>query len=1333
MTVAEAARRLGVGRPALSNLLNGHAALSADMAKRLARTFGADAGDLLDRQARYDAKGTTPRHTPVSAPPFAPPAISIRAAEIDAWADSIEARQRLPVLLRHLVNATGARLARVDFPGYDNSERRGWDGWVETSVPTAWIPEGSSGWEFGCSREPARKAEEDFRARSGLPGADKEALTFVFATPRVWPTKKDWESSKRGLDEWKDVRAYDASDLEQWIEQSVPAQVWFAEQIGRSVEGLVSAEDYWRRWSAATNPPLTRKLFTPTVERFSEAFRKWLESPDERRFTIAADSRTEAVALVTCLLDDLGYGHEFSQRGVVFETAAAVERLVNSTPGAFVAIAATPEAEGAFHKFKRAFHCVVPVPRNGIWSVQNEADIALGLFGIRQFVEAMKEMGLSHDAADRLERDSGRSPTVLRRRLSALPEIAAPNWATADAVRMLGPISLVGVWNTVSEADRSVVCRLAGRQHEHVERVIAEASGLDDPPVWRVGKYRGVVSRLDSFFATVDSWTPDLVERFLQVAEEVLSERDPALDLPEGDQWMAVVHGKERSHSEALRKGLREGLVILAVHGPRALGRRLGGNFAGEVSYRVRNLLEPCDLDRLRSLDADLPDLAEAAPEVFLDVLEVDLDSESSAAKGLMRPEDSNPLTGGCRRAGLLWALERLAWEPDYYERVVKILVRLGSVEIDDNWANTPQSSLHALFHAYLPQTSVPMLDRLGVLRRLATTDPEVAWSLALSNESRERFGLLIPSQRPAWRGDAAADQGCASPADVRGFLRASRSLCLDWRRHDIGKLGDLVECCPEWEEADQDRIFALVQTWMSQHPADDERAALAERIRTVRRRMGAEDHALSAKLASLQEQLTPMDPIARHRWLFESQWDPIYAHCDTRGNMEFEEAEEAIRTQRTHALAEILGARGATGVSSLLETSGAPESVGELLPDLLRDPGERLAFVLRCLDREISGKGDPHGACLRSFLWRQDASLIRTLWSEITSLRRPPIWQQFLQILRYRNAALFLDNVTPDIRAEYWRRFQANEHYSPADKNELIDRLLEAKRARVAFGVVTGNWDAVESSRLVRLLNALAEDLGSPEASEWRSRDLFLPFKSLAARADILDDEKAGLELRFFAVLRHTRHPMRYLARRMAASPVIFVEAIARVFGRNDGAKDPLELRVDAADQRCALARAAFQILEWFDRIPGASDEGSIEPGKLRTWVQDARSRLRLLGRVEIGDQRIGRLLAAASADQSGVWPRREVCAALQDVATKELEIGFVAGGLQRRGVWTRGAEEGGGQERDLAARYRAWAASVVPEFPFVAGVLREIAKYYDHQAGDMDTWAELEQRGVR
>jgi addiction module HigA family antidote len=53
LTVTEAARVLGVGRPALSALLNGRAAVSAEMAVRFEKAFGVDAGLLLRMQAQY--------------------------------------------------------------------------------------------------------------------------------------------------------------------------------------------------------------------------------------------------------------------------------------------------------------------------------------------------------------------------------------------------------------------------------------------------------------------------------------------------------------------------------------------------------------------------------------------------------------------------------------------------------------------------------------------------------------------------------------------------------------------------------------------------------------------------------------------------------------------------------------------------------------------------------------------------------------------------------------------------------------------------------------------------------------------------------------------------------------------------------------------------------------------------------------------------------------------------------------------------------------------------------------------------------------------------------
>jgi addiction module HigA family antidote len=54
LTVAEAARRLGVSRQALSAILNGRAGVSAEMALRLSKALGTSPDVWLGMQMQYD-------------------------------------------------------------------------------------------------------------------------------------------------------------------------------------------------------------------------------------------------------------------------------------------------------------------------------------------------------------------------------------------------------------------------------------------------------------------------------------------------------------------------------------------------------------------------------------------------------------------------------------------------------------------------------------------------------------------------------------------------------------------------------------------------------------------------------------------------------------------------------------------------------------------------------------------------------------------------------------------------------------------------------------------------------------------------------------------------------------------------------------------------------------------------------------------------------------------------------------------------------------------------------------------------------------------------------
>ncbi|MFX0561142.1 HigA family addiction module antitoxin [Tepidibacillus infernus] len=69
MTVKAAAERLGIGRPALSNFLNGNSSLSPEMAVRLERAFGADRKQLLDMQPTTGRSGAPVKRRSRYAPP----------------------------------------------------------------------------------------------------------------------------------------------------------------------------------------------------------------------------------------------------------------------------------------------------------------------------------------------------------------------------------------------------------------------------------------------------------------------------------------------------------------------------------------------------------------------------------------------------------------------------------------------------------------------------------------------------------------------------------------------------------------------------------------------------------------------------------------------------------------------------------------------------------------------------------------------------------------------------------------------------------------------------------------------------------------------------------------------------------------------------------------------------------------------------------------------------------------------------------------------------------------------------------------------------------------
>ena len=1293
------------------------------MAVRLEKTFGADRQKLLDIQAAFARHKQREKEKTLAPRTYVPSFLSIKARQIQEWAEhNHDARRLLAVLLRKLIHSTGRELRHVDFPGYDNAERRGWDGQIKADAASPWIPEGKSGWEFGTNKRPSDKAESDYSARlASVPPAERADCTFVFVTPRNWPGKTEWADNKQAAGDWKAVRAFDASDLEQWLEESIPAQMWLAEQLGMPVNGFETLDRCWQRWEEASEPKMVSELFEPSITAYRDTFKQWLEKPSEGPFTVAADSRDEALAFLACLFRDIAISSE--DLACVFDSAETLRTLATSA-SPFIPIVYTEEAERELATIYRHFHCIVVRPRN---AVDSKPDIALELLNHDTFKKAVVAMGIQSEQEERLARESGRSPTILRRRLSRVDAIRKPQWAAnPETIRDLIPMALVGAWHATSDADCKIVSTLAGSPYQKTEESLASLLTLDDSPVWSVGEYRGVASKIDALFAINKHVTETNLVDFIRLAKFVLSESDPALDLPEDQQWAAAIYNKIRGHSTALRDGICETLVLLSVHGNNLFKDRLGIDLKSRVSALIRELLTPLSLDRLLSHNKDLPHYAEAAPDEFLKLLEADLQQPQPAVLGLLKPADS--LFGRCPRTGLLWALECLAWQ--HLGRVNPILAKLSAVVIDDNWVNKPIAILGAIYRPWMPQTAASLENRIKALEMLTRRFPEIGWQICI-NQLQTGPEIAFPSYRPRWRDDASDAGRSVTLQEFNEFRLKALDFALAWPKHDQKTLGDLVERLLGMPEEDRPSVWNLIDKWADSQPDEQAKSELRERIRlfVFTRHSRELEETTRYRSHKTYQKLQPSDPVIRDAWLFAKLW--IDLSDDEDEEIDPTKRLEKANKLRTRAMKEIWKEYGFEGVTKLLSHDTDPYTVGTSLKPIIHTTKRQADFLRQCLS--ITGDLEEQiNRCMFGFLMSIDNKALNTILSTVAEDMNSEWTVRLFKHAPFTgNTWRQLEQHSTIIQNKYWQEVTPQwTHYSEAEQTEIIDRLLEAKRPRAAFHAVCLDWQRVETSRLKRLLFDVATADAEPVGYRLETYYISEALTSLNGRTGVSQDEMVQLEFMFMDALEHSQHGIPNLEHQMTESPPLFVQTLAFVFRRHDGGQDPPEWRIEDSERRSNLAFHVYRLFDRIARIPGTGQDGEINAEALQRWMNEVRRLCVEYGRVEVGEQTIGQLLSKAPAEEDGSWPCLPVCEAMERIASQHVGKGFHRGVLNSRGVHSRQIDEGGAQERELSAKYRGWARLRAFDYPYVSSILEGIAASYDRKAGWQDDRTKIERR---
>lgn len=1321
MTVTKAAKLLGIGRPALSNLLNGKSSLSAKMAMRLQNAFGISSSDLLEIQKKFTESIAEIHKNNLTVGRYVHPYFSITANEISNWAERIVAREQFPALLRTLIHSSGNDLTLVDFPAFDNSQRRGWDGRVASLSTTPWIPKGKSCWEFGCGKDYKNKANKDFGKRTyEVSTNEQESLSFVFVTPRNWPKKDTWIEKKKQSSSWKDIKVYDASDLEQWIEQSTQAQVKILEFMGRDESKVKTLDQIWKDWSDVTKTGLPKDLFNSAVELHRKKLEDWLSDIPEKPFVIIADSNIEALAFLNCALDKIGDKIPGSfERSLVVNDYQEIGKIAWNTNDTILIVASPKVEKELAGSFKKA-HTIIVRGRN---MVTNTVDVKLDLLDHEAFNKALKAFEPDEAKIRRLERESARSPTILRRRLAAIPEIMTPSWVDdPNVIQSLIPLILIGAWDSSVKEDREILKYLTQTdKYDDIESTLAKLQKIDESPVWSIGHLRGIFSKIDSLFAVQKDITKKHLEDFLELAKYVLEEQDPALELPEEKRWAASLYGKYRDFSDELRKGMCDTLILLAVHGDELVSSRLQINLKEEVSNIVQYLVDPLKKESVwLSHRKELPFYAEAAPEMFLKILEADLDQDNPQVADLFVLTKSE-ITSECLRSHILWALEILAWNPDYLPQVVRSLARMCKWEIQDNWTNKPISTLGAIFQIWKPQTSLKLNDRIMILEDFSKEFPKVGWQICIAqfdpNVLIDRYNI-----KPRWRTDGLNAGEVTSKDEIEKGLSEVIEITLSWPNHDEYTLGDLITRIPVLDLDTQNRIWNLVNSWNETLPPERKKAYLSDQIHELlsSQKYATDeniDKTILAKARQTYDMLKPTDPVLRHKWLFQ-HWVPETADEIEEDQFDYKKKEQRIKIKRLEALKDIMQSSGVEGIKELCGTSGSTFTIGELITEILHKVQQVADFVQNLMEENSNLFKENYNYCIAGCLSNLELNKSNTFNAVLTELLRrfDSNDDKVIHLLTYspfsKSTWAYVNRLPKQLKTKYWEKVKPDRLHSSNVSSYpiVVDELLKVNRPCAAFISTQYIIDQLDTKRLKDLLYKIATNNGE-ESTYFLRVDCYYISQALdilEERNDTSSDDLAKLEFLFISILDRTDHGIRNLEIKLSNDPNLFMEALIFAYKRSENGEDPPEWTLPSKD----IVYQYIQLLRKAKRIPGTEKNSKIDVDKLREWLRQVRMLSRKYGRINVGDRRIGELLSHSPIGDDGVWPCEEVREVLEEIRSPQISTGIGFGIRNSEGpVWRIKNDN---HYYKLAKMYQGWSKKIHIQYPFTAKILKDIASSY-------------------
>jgi hypothetical protein len=677
-----------------------------------------------------------------------------------------------------------------------------------------------------------------------------------------------------------------------------------------------------------------------------------------------------------------------------------------------------------------------------------------------------------------------------------------------------------------------------------------------------------------------------------------------------------------------------------------------------------------------------------------------------------------------------LWALEALAWSPQYLSRVAVCFAQLAARDPGGRWSNRPARSLHEVFLSWLWHTNTTIPERIQAIETILQKEHPEGWKMLVKLLPAGRDTSCTATHMPRWQRWADGWSRDETRKTRFQYEIALGELAIRTAGEDLEKWADAVDGILRISHQVTEKALQMLEA-LSQKAAELQPepkcifwSVLRNLIVTHQQYPDAEwtfRKPTLERLSIIRDRFVPDDPLLTNKWLSDPR-----AELPDISRIKWREREQALYERRIVALEEIIKRHGNTACLQMIKRGYDPGNVGwiagtndAVLPESsdLREWLVSNDAQLRVFARCFVAKR------FQRFKWDFVRSLSIEKWEteQVAALMMclpfdPDTWD-------------YLDTKSPEIIASYWSTMAGFISDPTVEKvGRVVDALLNVGRGFYAIAIVQSaayQKTMMPSDVVAKVLEFAGGEQNADEqekggGSQHSGQELIKRLQEDAAFDRV---RLMRIEWKYLAWLDPMYSETRpvTLEEMVHSDPSVFVELLTKVYRAKSEQHEDSSVS-ERSEEDYTIASQAQKLLERISRLPGTDGDGKLDMAYFREWVTKARELASSVDRSDPCDWILAGLIVRCTRKKDGEWPTLELVAFVEQFGTPAFFSHFVLEVMNSRGATMSDPFAGGDQERGLADRFRRLADYCQTSSPRLADAFRQVAVNYDHDANRED-----------